>query len=305
MACLLGIVVVAAVACSSQTGAVAWIATGDRAAFPSPLTVDNATAITIDETFLYWITTDAFLYRVPRTGGAVVRVPLPAPGMLVRAHDDVYVGWTDDSGNAAIAEIDPATGKVSVVNHQAGHLRGLVAGQRGYSFATAAATGTLVQTCLEGVCPQQVAINSDFESLALDLPTKTFYVLTADGLRACTLDAGCPTEAATPPASTSLIIALPGAYFLLTSSGQAYGMDGASLGSAAVPGPTKFWADDGNGPATSPVGTWSNGSALAQCLLAPGTTTTELPVACADIDVDATGRPIYCLAGSSSIQIIP
>jgi hypothetical protein len=61
---------------------------------------------------------------------------------------------------------------------------------------------------------------------------------------------------------------------------------------------------DGNGHTTSPVGTWSNGSQIAQCLLTSATTTTQLEVACTDFDVDATGRPIYCLVGNSTLQVI-
>jgi hypothetical protein len=303
---LVGGALATAVACSNQTGAAGWVATGDASAFPSPLTVDKATAITLDGTYVYWITTDGFLYRAPRSAGEVDRVPLPAPGALLGAHNDVFVGWTDGSGNAAIADIDPATGTVTAVNHQPGALRGLVAGQRGYSFAVAAPDGTLVETCVDGACPQLSDIKSDFKSLALDLPTRTFYVLTVDGLRICTVSGGCPTQAAPTPAATTLVAALPGTYFLLDSNGQASGMGGSpNLGSAAVPGPTKFVVVDGNGHTTNPVGTWSNGSQLAQCLLAPGTTTSQIAMACTDFEVDATGRPIYCLVGSSSIQIIP
>jgi hypothetical protein len=294
------------VACSGHPSESGWIATGDHAAFPSSLAVENATAITIDATYLYWITTDGFLNRAPRVGGEVARVRLPAPAVLLGAHNDLFVGWTESSGNAAIADIDPATGMVTAMNHQPGALRGMVAGQRGYSFAVDAPDGTLVQTCLEGVCTQPSDINSDFKSLALDLPTKTFYVLTGDGLRTCTLSDGCPAEAAPKPDATALIAALPGTYFLLDSNGQASGAgDSANLGSAAVPGPTKFIVVDGNGATTSPVGTWSNGSRLAQSLLAPQTETSEIAVACTDFDVDATGRPIYCLVGGSSIQIDP
>jgi hypothetical protein len=302
---LVGVALAAGVACSRPL-TVAWVATGDHAAFPSPLTVDKATAITIDATYIYWITTDGFLYRAPRAAGEIARVRLPAPGALLGAHTDVYVGWTDGSGNAAIADIVPATGTVTAVNHQPGMLRGLVAGQRGYSFAVAAPDGTLVQTCLDGVCPPLPDIKSDFKSLALDLPTRTFYVLTVDGLRTCTVSGGCPAQAATTPAATTLVAALPGTYFFLDANGQASGKGGSpNLGSAAVAGPTKFVVVDGNGHTTSPVGTWSNGAQLAQCLLAPATTTTQLAVGCTDFDVDATGRPIYCLVGSSTIQIIP
>ncbi|HEY3669090.1 MAG TPA: hypothetical protein VGL19_23995, partial [Polyangiaceae bacterium] len=194
----------------------------------------------------------------------------------------------------------------TAMNHQPGALRGMVAGQHGYSFAVDAPDGTLVQTCLEGVCTEPSDIKSDFKSLALDLPTKTFYVLTDDGLRTCTLSEGCPAEATSKPEATALIAALPGTYFLLDSNGQASGAgDSANLGSAAVPGPTKFTVVDGNGRTTSPVGTWSNGSQLAQSLLAPETETSEIALACADFDVDATGSPIYCLVGGSSIRINP
>jgi hypothetical protein len=303
---LLGGALAAGVACSGQNGTGAWVATGDHSAFPAPLVVDKATAITIDATYIYWITTDGYLYRAPRSGGEVDRVRLPAPGTLLGAHNDVFVGWTDSSGNAAIADIDPPTGTVTAMSHQPGALRGLVAGQHGYSFAAAAPDGTLVQTCLNGVCPPPSDIKSDFRSLALDLPTKTFYVLTVDGLRTCTVTGGCPAQAATIPAATTLIAALPGTYYLLDSNGQASGKGGSpNLGSAAVPNATKLVVVDGNGHTTSPVGTWSNGSRLAQSLLAPATTTSQLAVACTDFDVDATGRPIYCLVGSSSIQVIP
>jgi len=297
---LLGGALAAGVACSGQTGQtgqsgpVTWVATGDHAAFPLPLTVDKATAITIDAKYIYWITTDGFLYRAPRSGGEVARVPLPAPGTDLGAHNDVYVGWTESSGNAAIADIDPATGATTEVKHQLGALRGLVAGQRGYSFAVSAPDGTLVQTCLDGVCPEPLHIESDFKSLALDFPTRTFYVLTVDGLRTCTVDGGCPAQAATTPSATAFVAALPGTYFLLDSSGQAFGKGGSpELGSAAVPSPAKFVVVDGNGHTTSPVGTWSNGSQIAQCLLTSATRTTQLEVACTDFDVDATGRPIY------------
>jgi hypothetical protein len=293
-------------ACADHPDSTRWVGTGDRADFPSSLAVNEATAITIDATYLYWISRDAFLYRAPRAGGEVARVPLPAAGALLGAHTDVYVGWTDGSGSAAIADIDPATGAVVAMNHQPGTLRGLVAGQRGYSFAVDAADGTLVQTCLEGVCAQPSDIPSDFKGLALDLPTKTFYVLTVDGLRSCTLSAGCPAEASVTPAETTLIAALPGTYFLLDSNGQASGA-GASpnLGSASAPSPTKFVVVDGNGQSSGPIGTWSNRSELARTLLATATETTEVATACSDFDVDATSSPIYCLVGSSSIQVIP
>ena len=137
--------------------------------------------------------------------------------------------------------------------------------------------------------------------LALDFPTRTFYVLTTDGLRTCTVSGGCPSQAAALPAATSLIAALPGTYFLLDSNGQAFAKDGSTLGSAAAPGPTKWEVVDGNGY----VSTWSNGTQLAQCTLAPGATATPIAMACTDFDVGATGRPIYCLQGSSTIQVIP
>jgi hypothetical protein len=303
---LVGGTLAAGVACSDHPRAVLWVETGDRAAFPSPLEVAEATAITIDAAYVYWITTDGFLYRAPRSVGKVERVPLSAPGELLGAHNDIYIGWTDDSGNAVIADIDPPTGTVTATNRQPGALRGLVAGQHGYSFAIAAPDGTLVHTCLEGVCPQPSDIASDYKSLALDLPTRTFYVLADDGLRTCSVSDGCPVQATTTPAATTLVAALPGTYFLLDANGQAFGKDGTpNLGSAAAPGPTKFVVVDGNGRTKSPVGTWSNGSQLAQCLLAPGTTTTQLAMACTDFEVDATGRPLYCLVGSSSIRIIP
>jgi hypothetical protein len=295
-----------ALACASHPVESAWIATGDHAAFPSALAVESATAITIDATYLYWITGDGFLDRAPRAGGEVARVQLPAPGAFLAAHNDLFVGWTESSGDAAIADIDPGTGMVTAMNHQPGALRGMVAGQRGYSFAVDAPDGSVVQTCLEGVCAQPADINSDFKSLALDLPTKTFYVLTNDGLRACTLSDGCPAEAAPTPDATALIAALPGTYFLLDSNGQAFdARDSTNLGSAAVPGPTKFVVVDGNGRTASPVGTWSNGSRLAQTLLAPAAEAREIAMACTDFDVDATGSPIYCLVGNSSIQINP
>jgi hypothetical protein len=300
---LLASMLVAAVGCSGKG---AWVATGSRSAFPSPLSVANATAITIDATYIYWIASDGFLYRAPRSSGDVDRVPLPAPGKLLGAHNDVFVGWTDGSGNAAVADIDPPAGTVTAVNHQPGALVGMVAGQHGYSFAVAAPDGTQVETCLNGVCQPLQGIKSDFKSLALDLPTKTYYVLTADGLRTCTVSGGCPAQAAATPAATSLIAALPGTYFLLDANGQAFAAGGAPrLGSLAVPGPTKLVVVDGNGHTPSPVGTWSNGAQLAQTLLAPGATTTGLAAACTDFEVDATGRPIYCLVGSSTIQVIP
>jgi hypothetical protein len=293
-------------ACTGPTGPVAWVATGERAAFPSPLAVDGATALTIDATYLYWISTDGFLYRAPRAAGGIDRAPLPAAGTHLSAHNDVFVGWTDASGNATIADVVPATGTITKLNQQAGALLGLVAGQHGYSFAVAAPDGTRVQTCLDGGCAPPVEIASPFESLALDLPTKTYYVLTVDGLRTCTVEGGCPAQPSATPAASALVAALPGTYYLLDANGQASGAGGAPrLGSAAVPGPTRFSVVDGNGHTTSPVGTWTNGAQLAQGLLAPGATTSQLAVACADIDVDATGRPIYCLAGGATIQILP
>jgi hypothetical protein len=301
--------VLAALACSSsgqRPAPSAWIATGDHAAFPSPLTVDKATAVTIDATYLYWITTDGFLYRAPRSGGEVDRVALPAPGTRVWAHDDVFVGWTDGSGNAAIAEIDPATGVVTVVNHKPGALLALIAGRHGYSFAVATPDGIEVQTCLDSGCAAVQDIKSALKSLALDLTTNTYYVLTVDGLRTCTVDGGCPAQAAATPAAAMLVTALPGTYYLVDSNGQASGPGGSpNLGSPAAPSPTtKFNVDDGNGP-NALVGTWSNGAELAQCVLAPGTTTTQIAAACTDFETDATGRPIYCLVGSSTIQVIP
>ncbi len=300
--------VLAAVACSSSgqrppdLGAGKWTATGDHAAFPSPLTVDKATAVTIDGTYLYWITTDGFLYRAPRAGGEVDRVALPAPGTRVWAHNDIFVGWTDDSGNTGVAEIDPATGMVTVVNHKPGALLALIAGRHGYAFAVATPDGTEVQTCLDTGCAAVQDIKSELKSLALDLTTNTYYVLTVDGLRTCTVDGGCPTQAAATPAAATAVTALPGTYYLLDSNGQASGSGGSpNLGSPAAPNPTKFNVDDGNGI----VGTWSNGVELAQCRLVPGTTTTQIAAACTDFETDATGRPIYCLVGSSTIQVIP
>jgi hypothetical protein len=276
----------------------AWVPTGDRSAFPSLLAVSNATAITIDATFIYWITTDGFLYRAPRSSGDVARIPLPAPGTLLGAHNDLFVGWTDTSGNAAIADIDPPSGMLNATNQLTGHLRGLVAGQHGYSFASGA---TQAQTCLNGVCTS-ASISSAFKSLALDLPTKTFYVLTTDGLRICSLSNGCPPQAAAT--SATLIAALPSTYFLVDDTGQASSAAG-NLGTPAVATPTKLIVVDGNGHTPSPVGTWSNGTTLAQTLLDPTATTNVISSACTDFDVDATGRPIYCLVGNSSIQVIP
>ena len=297
--------IVGGVACSTPEVDTGWKATGDSSAFPSSLKVERATAITMDGTSIYWITTDSYLYKAPRSTGAISRVPLPAPGALLGAHNDVFVGWTDSSGNAAIADIDPSTGLINAISHQPGALRGMVAGQHGYSFAVDAPDGTLVKTCLEDSCTQLPDIQSEFKSLALDLPTKTFYVLTVDGLRICTLSGGCPAQAAPAPAAT-LVAALPGTYYLLDSNGQASAELGSpNLASAAVGGATKFVVVDGNGHTTAPVGTWSNGSRLAQGLLAPATTTTEFATACTDFDVDATGRPIYCLVGGSTIQLIP
>jgi hypothetical protein len=305
---LVGAALAAAVSCSDQPGGVpqGWVATGDHAAFPAPLTVAKATAITIDGTYIYWITTDGFLYRAPRAGGGIDRLLLPAPGQLLNAHNDVFVGWTDSSGNAAIADIDPPTGKVLAVNHQPGALRGMIGGQRGYSFAVATHDGTAVQACRDGMCTQLLNIPSQFKSLANDFPTNTFYVLTADGLRTCTLMGGCPAQAATVPNASALVAALPGTYYLLDSNGQASGTGGSpNLGSPAASHPTKLVVVDGNGHTTDPVGTWSNGSQLAQTLLTPSATTAQLANACTDFEVDATGRPLYCLAGSSQIQIIP
>jgi hypothetical protein len=293
----------AATACSSKS---AWVATGAHAAFPSPLAVDKATAITIDATYIYWITGDGFLYRAPRASGEIDRLPLPAPGTRLGAHNDVFVGWTDGSGNAAIADIDPPTGTVTAQSHLTGALVGMVAGQHGYAFAAAAPDGTDVLTCLQGVCPALPEIKSGFKSLALDLPTKTFYVLTTDGLRTCTVSGGCPTGAEAMPAATTLIAALPGTYFLVDANGQAFARGGTTkLGEAAVPSPDKLMVVDGNGHTPSPVGTWSNGTQIAQTLLAPAAKTTTIAMACTDFDVDATGRPIYCLVGSSSIRVIP
>src|SRR5438552_654146 len=111
---LVGGALAAGLACSDQPGGVGlgWAATGDRAAFPSPLTVNGATAIKLDATNLYWITTDGFLYYTPRAGGDVSRLQLPAVAEFLSVHNDVYVGWTDGSGNAVIQEIDPPSGNV-------------------------------------------------------------------------------------------------------------------------------------------------------------------------------------------------
>lgn len=300
------LIATALAACSDAPGGVpmGWVSTGNQAAFP--VTVAKATAITIDGTYLYWITTDGFLYRVPRAGGGIDRVSLPAPGQMLNAHNDVFVGWTDGSGNASVADIDPMTGKIVGINHQTGALRGMIGGQRGYSFAVAAPGGTRVQACRDGTCTALIDIPSEFKSLANDFPTDTFYVLTADGLRTCTLGGGCPAQAATVPSASALVAALPGTYYLLDANGQASGTSGSpSLGTAAVPQPTKLVVVDGNGHTAAPVGTWSNGSQLAQTLLTPAATTTTLANACTDFEVDATGRPLYCLVGSGMVQIIP
>jgi hypothetical protein len=308
MGWLVGGTLAAAVACSDHPRSVKWVKTGARAAFPSPLTVDQATAIAIDAAYLYWITKDGFLYRVPRSAGEVERVSLSAQGEHLAATNDIYVGWTEGSGStaiAAVADIDASIGTVTAMKHQPGVLRGLVGGRHGYSFAVVGPDGTRVQTCLDGVCPEPSDIESAYKSLALDLTTKTFYVLAADGFRTCSLSHGCPHEAATTPAETTLVATMPGSYFLLDTNGQVLGNDGSlTLGSAAAPDPTKFMVDDGNGRITTPIGTWSNGSQLAQCPLAPATATTQFAMACTDFDVDPTGRPIYCLSGSSSIQVI-
>jgi hypothetical protein len=290
-----------ALACSDPAVDAGWVATGAQAAFPAPLTVSKATATNIDGTYLYWLTSDGFLYRAPRAGGEIHRRPLPAPATIITAHNDVFVGWTDAGGNAAIEEIDPVTGKVTAEIHQTGALLGLVAGQRGYGFAVAAPDGTRVQACRDGICTDLIDIPSAYKSLALDFPTRTFYVLTADGLRTCSLDTGCPAQAATTPAGTKFVADLPGVYFLMDANGQPHGSDGSMLGSPAAPGPIKWEVVDGNGY----VATWSNGSQLAQCTLAAGATTTQMDVACSDFETDATGRPIYCLVGSSMIQVIP
>jgi hypothetical protein len=287
-------------ACSDQTGVVVWQATGDRSALPSPLTVE-ATAIRLDATYLYWVSTDGFLYHTPRAGGAVARVRLPAPAEFISVSDDVYVGWTDSSGNAVIEEFDPASGRVLATIHQPGALLGLESGQRGHSYAVAAPGGIQVQACRDGVCTDLLDIPSELRDLSNDFSTRTFYVLTADGLRICTLDGGCPAQATATPAAATLLQSLPGTYFFLDSNGQPFARDGSMLGTAAVPGPTSWNVDDGNGQ----VATWSNKTQLAQCSLVPGATTTELAVACTSFDTDATGRPIYCLQGSSTVLVIP
>ena len=311
---LIGIVL-AAVACSSSAqrssdlgpeppdlGASGWTATGAQTAFPSPLTVDKATALNIDAAYLYWITTDGFLYQAPRAGGEVRRVALPAPATHIWVHNDIFVGWTDGSDNTTITGFDPATGSVTTVNHKPGALLGLIGGQHGYSFAVATPGGTLVQTCLDAGCAAEQNIPSEFKSLALDLPTMTYYVLTVDGLRTCTVNGGCPAQAAAVPAATRFVSALPGRYYLLDSNGQASGPGGSpNLGTAAAPNPIKFEAVDGNGL----LGTWSNGTKLAQTVLDPGATTTEIAAACTDFETGATGRPFYCLVGSSTIQVMP
>jgi hypothetical protein len=298
---LLCIALVGWVACSDQTGADGWVATGEHSAFPSPLTVNDATAIKLDATNLYWVTRDGFLYRTPRSGGEVDRVRLPAPAEFLSVHNDVFVGWTDGSGSAVIEDIDPPSGRVNATIHQPGALLALESGQRGYSYAVAAPGGIRVQACRDGVCTDLIDIPSELMGLANDFPTRTFYVLTADGLRTCTLDAGCPAQATPTPAATAFVDALPGTYFFLDSNGQPLGKDGSPLGTAAVPGPTDWEVVDGAGD----VATWSNETQLAQCALAPGATTSLLAVACASFDTDATGRPIFCLQDSSTVQLVP
>src|SRR5262249_56426378 len=120
------------------------------------------------------ITSNGFLYRAPRAGGGVDRMTLPAPGVLLGAHNDVFVGWTDGNGNGTIADIDPPAGTVTALNQKPGALRGMVAGQHGYSFAVAPPDGTLVQTCLNADCTQPPDIQSEPKSLPPDLTTKTF-----------------------------------------------------------------------------------------------------------------------------------
>src|SRR4051812_9779404 len=66
-----------------------WTPTGAQAAFPAALAVDKATALTIGAEHIYWITTDGFLYRAPRSPGAVDRVALPAPATHVWVHNDL------------------------------------------------------------------------------------------------------------------------------------------------------------------------------------------------------------------------
>jgi len=313
MARLIGNAFAACVECSSSPHddvkkGVRWSETGESAAFPSPLEVHGATAIATDATRLYWISTDGFLYRAPRSGGGIARVALPTTGApLLAVHNDVYVGWTDADGHAAIADIDPATGTVTTVSHQPDPLRALVGGQRGYGFAVTTPDGTRIQACLDSVCSPPSNIASPFKSLALDLPTKTYYVLTEDGLRTCSLRDGCPAVAATAPATAALVATLPGMHFLLDANGQLFANDGSTpLGSAAVPGPIKFMVDDGNGKIPNLVGTWSNGAQLAQRVLTPQATTTVIDAACSDFDDDATGRPIYCLVGGGdTIEVIP
>jgi hypothetical protein len=297
---LLCAALVATAGCSGE-GADGWAATGDRSAFPSPLTVGEATAIRLDGTYLYWVTTDGFLYHTPRAGGEVGRVRLPATAEFLSVHNDVYVGWTDGSGSAAIEDIDPSSGTVNALIQQPGALLALESGQRGYSYAVAAPGGIRVQACRDGACTDLIDIPSAFIGLANDFPTRTFYVLTADGLRTCTLDAGCSALAAPTPTGTMFVDALPGTYFLLDSKGQPFGRDGSPLGTAAAPGPTDWEVVDGNGY----VATWSNETQLAQCTLGPGATTSLLSVACASFDTDSTGRPIFCLQGSSTVQVLP
>jgi hypothetical protein len=288
-------------ACSGQTGDEGWIATGDRSALPSALGVKDATGIKLGSDNLYWVTSDGFLYRTPRTGGDVGRVRLPAAADFLSVHNDVFVGWTDGGGNAVIEEIDPPSGKVIAAFQQPGKLLELESGQRGYSYAVAAPDGSRVQACRDGACTGLIAIPSEVTGLSNDFPTRSFYVLTTEGLRACSLDTGCPAQATPTPAATAFVEALPGIYFFLDTNGQPLGKDGSPLGSAAVPGPTDWEVVDGNGY----VATWSNETHLAQCTLAPGATTTELELACTSFDTDATGRPIYCLHGSSTVEVVP
>jgi hypothetical protein len=296
----LGVALVAGGACG-QSGAGGWVATGDRSAFPSALTVSEATAIKLDATNLYWLTSAGFLYHTPRAGGEIGRARLPAPAEFLSVHNNVYVGWTDGGGNAVIEEIDPPSGKVNATIQQPGALLALESGQRGYSYAVAATGGVRVQACRDGACTDLIDIPSQLVGLSNDFPTRTFYVLTTDGLRACSLDGGCPAQATATPAATGFVEALPGTYFFLDANGQPLAKDGSPLGTAAAPGPTDWEVVDGNGY----VATWSNETQLAQCTLAPGATTSQLAVACASFDVDATGRPIFCLQGSSTIQLVP
>jgi hypothetical protein len=190
---------------------------------------------------------------------------------------------------------------VSAIIHQPGALLELESGQRGYSYAVAAPGGSRVQACRDGICTDLIDIPSQVLGLTNDFPTRTFYVLTAEGLRTCTLDGGCPAQGAHTPTGTAFVEALPGTYFFLDSKGQPLARDGSPLGTAAVPGPTDWEVVDSNGY----VATWSNETQLAQCTLGPGAKTNQLAVACASFDTDATGRPIFCLQGSSSVQVIP